>query len=80
MCNYMRKFPYVLLIILAIVAVMRVVYEFQQNSAERKQVAKFEQRQKEIRKKGALKVVMLNNTTELDSKFNSHLQTCEAVN
>ena len=46
----MRKFQYVLLIILAIVAVMRVVYEFQQNSAERKQVAKFEQRQKEIRK------------------------------
>ena len=76
----MRKFQYVLLIILAIVAVMRVVYEFQQSSAERKQVAKFEQRQKEIRKKGALKVVMLNNTTELDSKFNSHLQTCEAVN
>ena len=46
----MRKFQYVLLIILAIVAVMRVVYEFQQSSAERKQVAKFEQRQKEIRK------------------------------
>lgn len=76
----MKKYHYYLLVLLAIVTIIRVVYEFNNQSDVKKITKQIEARQKVVHQKGAIKAEILKDSSELDSKFNEKLRNCEPVN
>ena len=76
----MKKIIYVLLLVLIIVGLVRVFYEFKNHEYEVITKNNFEKRQKLITKYGAPKVQMVSNNTELNTLFYTKLETCNPVN
>lgn len=76
----MRKVIYFLLVVLAVVAVIRVVYEYRLHKEEIAAVAKFEKRQLEVTKKGAPAVQKVANVDEIEKIFYPSLNNCTPVN
>lgn len=76
----MKKIHYILLIILAIVAIVRVFYEYNVHKDELAATQRFESRQKAVTKKGAPKVQMVNSVNEIEKIFNDNLPSCTPIN
>ena len=62
----MKKIHYILLIILVIVGLVRLVYEYRAHKDELFAAAKFESRQRDVTKKGAPKVQIVNSVAEVE--------------
>lgn len=76
----MKKIHYILLIILVIVGLVRLVYEYRAHKDELFAAAKFESRQRDVTKKGAPKVQIVNSVAEVERIFNNNLASCTPVN
>ena len=76
----MKKIHYILLILLAIIAVIRVVYEYRIHQEELIAAIQFETRQKAVTGKGGPKVQMAADISEMEKIFNNNLPSCTPVN
>ena len=76
----MKKIHYILLIIPVIVGLVRLVYEYRAHKDELFAAAKFESRQRDVTKKGAPKVQIVNSVAEVERIFNNNLASCTPVN
>ena len=76
----MRKIIYALLVLLAIVAVSRVIYEYRNHGQEIAANTKFKKHQMAIRQKGAPKVQMLDDIKAIEKIFYPALATCTPTN
>lgn len=76
----MKKIHYILLIILVLVGIIRVVYEYRAHKEEITILARYESRQKEVMKKGAPQAEFAANIAEMEKIFNKNLPSCTPVN
>ena len=76
----MRKIIYALLVLLAIVAVSRVIYEYRNHGQEIAANNKFKKHQLSIRQKGAPKVQILDDIQAIEKIFYPALATCTPIN
>lgn len=76
----MKKVIYALLVVLAVVAVIRVMYEYHYNKEEIVSNARFEKRQISVRKNGAPKVDMQQSIQDIEKIFYTDLSTCTKTN